>query len=211
MVRRRSGRGGRVRIACGGYGFLVDPDCVRWQVHADGWVMGVTLTPHVAVEGDHRWADQPGIEAVADAGTMIRRAVDQLVEACAPIVERSRALARVGRVGLWNEVGDALAGSLSYEVDHDVTEAQVEALRRAGSVAGVPWLAKARLEFVEPASLGRVHLVQRGGCCLAYTERTEINADSYCSTCSLRDADDAFALQLRWIEERRASRATGSG
>ena len=72
--------------------------------------------------------------------------------------------------GLWNEVGDALGLVLVYQSQLDTTDERVALLERAVATRGVPWRALPKLWFIDGGDVGRLHVGQKGGCCLAYTE-----------------------------------------
>lgn len=191
-------------LATAGTGFVVGPEGVRWHLHPDGWCERIDLDPvRTNVLASHPWAALPGVQLADDAATVVAQAVRAAVETATPIVEACRDLAPVGRVGLWNEVGDALGTALAYQLDLRVTPAMAAVLAAAVRVPGMPWRAKPALRFTD-ASIGRVHVVQKGGCCLAYTEP---HAESdYCSTCSFREPGDCDALQVAWMEEQHRER-----
>jgi hypothetical protein len=190
-------------LAAAGAGFLVTEP--RWHLHADGWPTRVELgRPTVLVDPGHPWAGQPGVELAG--GVAVDRTVAALVEVAAPIVEACRRLCRVGLAGLWNEVGDGLGSALAFQFDVPVTPAMVAVLEAAVRAPGSPWRAVPDLRFAE-ASFGTVHVVQKGGCCLAYT-CTDGDGDgdgeaAYCSTCSLRDPAECDAQQVAWLEGAR--------
>lgn len=191
-------------LATGGVGFVVEPDAVRWHLHPDGWPERIDLgQPRSVVLATHPWAGQPGVEVVEAPGVVLERAVGSVIAAATPVVDGCRALAKVGRAGLWNEVGDSLGTALTYCVDPPVTPTMLAILDGAVRVPGVPWRARPGLRFAD-ASFGRLHVAQKGGCCLAYTE-TGPEAD-YCLTCSFRDPADSDARQVAWMEEQHRER-----
>ena len=170
-------------------GLLVDRSTVSFQIHPDGWPERVDPGPRPVVVGC----------APAD----IRRAVEALVECCGPLVSACRSLASVGRVGLWNEIGDKLAMALAYQVQVPVTPAMVELLDAAWSVPGAPWRAKPRLAFTRSTVLGDVHVAQKGGCCLSYTAPTAAEP-LYCEHCPFKAAVECDAAQVAWLEQEHA-------
>lgn len=194
-------------LAAGGAGFLAaPPGAPVLHLHPDGWPVRVDLAPCAVVPAGHPWSGHAGIEVVDDLGTVVRHAVASLVRAVDPVIEACHGLARVGRVGLWNEVGDALGAALAHQDAVAVTDAMVQVLEAAVAVPGAPWRARPRLGFADSPALGRVHVMQKGGCCLAYTCAADQPADepAYCTTCSFRAPEDAAARQLRWWEVRRS-------
>lgn len=197
-------------LAAGGVGFLAaPPGAPALHLHPDGWPMRVDLAPRAVVPAGHRWAGHAGIEVVDDLGSVVRRAVASLVRAVEPVIEACHGLARVGRTGLWNEVGDALGSTLAHQDVVAVTDVMVETLEAAVAAPGVPWRSRPTLWFVESAALGRVHVAQKGGCCLAYTCPADDDSDeepAYCTTCSFRAPEDVASRQLVW---RAAADAAG--
>jgi hypothetical protein len=218
-------------LAAAGAGLLVDPGTVRLTLHPGGWPERVHPAPRVVVAGDHPWAARPPapetgaeVTVVERPEQVVRAAVEALVATATPLVEACRGLARVGRAGLWNEIGDRLGAALAFvQLDLPVTPAMVRILAAATSAPGVPWRARPRLGFAASALLGRVHVVQKGGCCLAYTAPPPSPEDAgrmddergfadlpgtphYCSTCSFRPAGDCDARQILWLEQEHARR-----
>jgi hypothetical protein len=214
-------------LATAGAGPLVDgdPAALRFHVHPDGWPFRLELPARAVVASGHPWAGDAGIETTADVAEVVRRSVDALIDACAPIIEVCRPLASVGRAGLWNEVGDSLGTAVAHQHRFPVTEDMLDVLRRAVDHPGAPWRARPDLGFAESAVLGSIHVVRKGGCCLAYTnERSPRDPDDpafdddlraylrrfpdpvdeprYCTTCSFRTIDDATARQVFWRERR---------
>ncbi|HJR26671.1 MAG TPA: hypothetical protein VJ804_14435, partial [Acidimicrobiales bacterium] len=200
-------------------------------VHPDGWPERIRLgrPADVLVPAGHPWSDQPGTTVVGSAAELLDRTVAALVVATEPIVEACRALAPVGRAGLWNEVGDALGTALADEEQVVVTRAMVAILDHAVRAPSARWRARPSLRFADSA-LGPLHVVQKGGCCLAYTREhwpdvpeellgeaerqyharfpTSPDERHYCSTCSLRSPEDCDARQVCWRELVHAERAT---
>jgi hypothetical protein len=216
-------------LAAGRAGFCFDAASVRWYVHTAGWVGTIEATPHhVVVDRDHPWGGRAGIVSVDDLDAATSRSVAWMIELVRPIIEACRSLTRVGAVGLWNEVGDALGSVLSYQTAIEPTDDRVAILERAVDVAGRPWRARPRLWFVDSNELGRLHVIQKGGCCLAYREPHEpqdaddpsIDAEHraylerfpvepgepwYCSTCSFREPATVADRQVFWHERHRRS------
>jgi hypothetical protein len=210
-------------LATAGAGLLLDRKTMRLTVHPGGWPERVEPGTRVAVARNHPWAKRPEVSVVERPEDVVRAAVEALVAVAAPLVEACRGLARVGRVGLWNEVGDRLGAAVAFQFDVPVTPAMLQILDAAASVPGAPWRARPRLAFASSAQLGTVHVAQKGGCCLAYTvpplppddaaraddERGYADLPGvprYCSTCSLRPAGDCDARQILWLEQEHARR-----
>jgi hypothetical protein len=189
-------------LAAGGCGFLLDPTQVRWHLHPDGWPLAVDTAPRAVVPAGHAWTGLAGVEV----GDPVGASVDALVEACGPLVDACHGLAKVGRAGLWNEVGDALGMVLAHQVAVPPSEEHLALLAAAVDRPGVPWKARPRLSFARSERLGRVHVVQKGGCCLYYTRPDSDPADPYCSTCSLREPEVCDARQVAWLEQAHQER-----
>lgn len=218
-------------LATAGAGIVLRPDGVRLHVHVDDWVDRIRLQAPVAlVPGGHPWAGRPGVD-VAELDEMLRDCVSALVEVVSPIVDGCHRLARVGRVGLWNEVGDNLA--LAFDIAVPAVDEIRELLLAAAAVPGVPWRARPSIEIVDDAELGPTLVRQKGGCCLAYQcnrvaddstgheldpdvmaleERFGSDTDGphYCTTCKFREPADARERQLFWrrLEHRRRAQAS---
>jgi len=215
-------------LAVGAAGFLPAGPRTVLHLHPDGWPMRVDLPPQVVVAAGHPWSGHAGVEVVTDHGAVVRRAVGALVDAAEPVVQACRGLARVGRAGLWNEVADGLGAALAHQDAVVVTDPMVATLEAAITGPGVPWRARPTLGFVDSPALGRVHVVQKGGCCLAYTrpvadepaDEPDLDPDrrdflarfpvrpgepAYCTTCSFREPGDAAARQVFWRERARAT------
>jgi hypothetical protein len=204
-------------LAVASVGLEVDPARVRWAVHPDGWPEHIDL------------GDPPRLAGALE--DLLDPTVAALVVAAEPIVEACHGLAAVGRAGLWNEVGDGLGCALADEDGLEVTPAMLAVLDAAVRAPAARWRARPSLRFA-PSTLGPLHVVQKGGCCLAYTrphwpdpppellgpaERAyrdrfppHPGERHYCSTCSFRDAADADARQVCWRELVSAERAAAT-
>ncbi|MFP5321618.1 MAG: hypothetical protein ACLGIC_07190 [Acidimicrobiia bacterium] len=218
-------------LATTGAGLVVDgieaPTDIRFHVHPDGWPCRVELPGRAVVTAGHPWAGTRGTSVLDDRRAVVERAVAGLVAVAAPIVDACHGLARVGRTGLWNEVGDALGTAVAHQQRFTVTPEMVEVLEAAVRAPGAPWRTRPDLVLVE-APAGTAHVVRKGGCCLAYTEqRPARDADDpslddslraylrcfpddpdgprYCTTCSFRTLPDTTARQLFWHERRAAA------
>lgn len=215
-------------LATAGAGFLLAEmdgcDDIRFHLHPDGWPLGVELPARAAVLPDHPWADAEDSEVLATAHGVVERTVQQLVLSVSPLIEACHHTARIGAVGLWNEVADNLGKALAFQHRLDPTPAMVALLDAAVRMPDTPWKACPRLAFVDSERLGSVHVAQKGGCCLAYTvphdpasiaeeddgtphQRAYLlrfppdpDQPRYCSTCSFREPADSEARQLFWHE-----------
>jgi len=200
-------------------GLVVDPRTLRLLPGADAPITGVRLGSRVAVVGpDHPWAAAPGAQVVVDRDQRRDLAVRSLVAAAEPVVEALHRCVRVGRAGLWNQVGDGLVDWLAYRAappDVDVAAACAELARAPAR----RWKATAVAWPIGTAA-GPAIAVQKGGCCLEYRFATaehfsgedgaaylrafpvEAGERVTCGTCSLRARADAAARQRFWIERR---------
>jgi hypothetical protein len=191
-------------LATAGAGLLLGSGDIRLQVHPDGWIDRVELaSPVAAVPVGHPWVGRHGIDVVdvvdvVDVDEMLRRCVAALVAVVSPIIDGCHGLARVGRAGLWNEVGDSLG--LAFDDTAPANESVRELLMAAVAVPGAPWRARPSIEIVDDEVLGLVMLRRKGGCCLAYQCERFGSDDGprYCTTCKFRDPDDSRARQLVW-------------
>jgi hypothetical protein len=215
-------------LASAGAGVLLESQTVRLHLHDDRWIDRIQLVaPTAVVPEDHPWDGHPAVEVV-DPGDVLHRCASSLVQIVAPIIDRCRGLARVGRVGLWNEVGDCLG--LAFDDAVPATESVRSLLLAAVAAPGVPWRARPSITIVDDDELGATLVGQKGGCCLAYQCRRNdrahaddhgLDADElefreqfghsaetsrYCATCRFRDPDDARDRQLFWrrLEHRRS-------
>ncbi|MGE0141039.1 MAG: hypothetical protein AB7R77_24825 [Ilumatobacteraceae bacterium] len=192
-------------LAGTGAGVVVDPERTRWRLHPDGFIDRVELAGATfLVDPDHPWAGLPEVEVVDDDWERVERTMGSLVATMEPLIEACHSLARVGRAGLWNEVADAFGLSIVYQHVLPAREDVVEMLGRALRSTGSPWRARPRLGLAV-GSFGSAYTGQKGGCCLAYLqhEREAGGPRRYCSTCALRDPDDARSLQLAYFERTR--------
>ncbi len=167
---------------------IVDPSKVRFRLHPEGW------PEHV---------DPAGSPTAGSADEDIRRAVHALVDFCEPLITACRAMAAVGRTGLWNEVGDRLAMALAYQVARPVDPSMVAMLEAAWGVPDTPWRARPRLGFARSSVLGTVHVAQKGGCCLSHTAPGD-GRSPYCEHCPFRSPEACDAAQVAWLEQAHA-------
>lgn len=215
-------------LATSGAALLADRRSVRWRLHPEGWPDRVEFgRPGVVVAPDHPWRGQPGVATAVDSDAVAACAVGGLVEVLASVIDRCRRLAPVGRIGLWNEVGDGLGTAVAYHPGAPVDGAAADALATAVRVPDPPWKSKPLLRVVDSA-IGPMYVARKGGCCLSYTAPDELPPDSelpeiyraylarfpddgsprYCSNCSFRDMADCQARQVFWAElEHRFSSA----
>jgi hypothetical protein len=210
-----------IGLAAGRVGCALDPRSLRWTVHPSGWVLHIRGDVRATVAEDHPWATRPDVDVVPTPSDVARAAARALVATVTPIVDACHGLARVGLIGLWNEVADALGMVLAYQHDLVADDDAIRVLTDAVDTPGMPWRARPRLWFVDAEPAGRLHVAQKGGCCLAYKEpdadepvdegelddyhRRYLAAfpqprttPHYCSTCSFRDPDDCAARQVFW-------------
>jgi hypothetical protein len=217
-------------LATAGAGFLATARSVRWHRHPAGWMDRVDLgDSRAVVPVGHEWCGHPGVDTVKDPQLVRELTVLALVAVVTPVVDFCHSLTRVGRAGLWNEVGDSLGTAVTFSPSAPVAQDVVETLDAAVHVRGAPWKSYPTLRIADSV-LGSVYIAQKGGCCLAYTRPTDPSPDldhldpaynaylerfpletdrrRYCTTCALRDFDDCEARQLFWLEciERAASR-----
>lgn len=180
-VARQVGR----HLARAGEAPVVDADRLRWRVRPEGW--------------------PDDVEVAGPASRDVDEVVGALAAAVVPIVRTAHGLARVGIAGLWNEVGDALGGALAWQVGQPVGPEEVERLTEAVASAAAPWRAQPDLRFVESDALGPVLVVQKGGCCLAYTVDADAPEPPWCASCSLRERGDCDRRQVAWHEAQAAA------
>jgi hypothetical protein len=213
-------------LAAAGAGLRLVGD-VGFHLHPDGWPLRLDLPATALVLPDHPWAGLDGCDLATSVDDLLARTVRELVVATTPLIDALHGMARIGIAGLWNEVGDALGAALAFQHDVTPTPAMVAVLDAAVQVPEAPWRARPRLSFADSAVLGRIHVAQKGGCCLAYTRQhdgpvptaddpglepyhraylarfpVDPDAPRYCSTCSFRDPADTAARQVFWHEHR---------
>jgi hypothetical protein len=210
-------------LARAGAGLLLDAAHLTYRLNEPaGWPEAVEVdAPRVLVPAGHPWARTSGAVVVADRAAVREGAIAGLVAFGEPMVTACRGLARVSRTGLWDEVADALA--LVFRHGKDVTQEMLDELVAATSIPGTPWKARPRLGWAHSDVLGRVHIGQKGGCCLYFTcrkqhvepDRSDWDAAQlayherfghrpgekhYCSTCRFRDPADVAARRTYWQE-----------
>jgi hypothetical protein len=215
-----------------GAGFAVDPAAIRWLVHPNSWTDAVELgDAAVVVPPNHPWSGRQRAIVLDDPAERRERIVAALVDTVRPIVEACHGLARVGKVGLWNEVGDGFAGALVDPSPIPVTEARAVTLRELIGTPRAPWKARAVMHVVE-TGYGAIVVMQKGGCCLAFTSSNEDaaaegldeehreyeerfpdepGAPGYCANCPRRALADCERRQVWWRTRelrREAAKAT---
>jgi hypothetical protein len=208
-------------------GLIFDVDGLRFHLHRDAWVDRLVVDgARAVVPVGHAWAGRPDVLVVDDVESMLGETVGALVAAVTPLVEACHRLAPIGRVGLWNEVGDSLG--LALDDGGRADESVRLLLAAAVAVPGAPWRAAPALRLVHDEMLGPTVVCHKGGCCLAYkcdrhedddatdpdhaayVARFGDDAPHYCNTCKFRDHDDSAARQLFWrrLEYRRHEEAS---
>ena len=197
--------------------FLPERERLSWLVHPDGWPDATVLgegTP-VLVRPDHPWAGQPGVGVVATAQEQRTMLAEAVARAAGPLIDHLQALTRAGRGGLWHEVGDGFAGAVTDQRAFPLRPEHVDEVRALADLPGAPWRRRARLDHVREGDLAYC-VVQRGGCCLSYTEPPqakepdddsvafrkafddEPEAPRYCDDCRFRPYESCFARQSWW-------------
>lgn len=210
-------------LATAGAGLLIDPDALVFDVVEEKWPERIRLREARAVVAPgHRWAGSPGVEVVA-ADEVLPRTMAALVEVLTPVVEACRGLARVSRVGLWDQVADGVVCDLAYREGLRVTPLAEEVVEAAVALAGMPWKARPRLVRARSEVLGPMLIAQKGGCCLAFTNKREPAPEAelspamlayrqrfgvdrpgkrYCATCPFRDTAEVVERRVAWAEIR---------
>lgn len=182
---------------------LAGRDTIRWRVTDDGLPESVVLL------------GVPLVVAAADAA-------GALIDAVRPVIDGCHRLGHVGRPGLWNEVADGFAYALTDLPDRADHRAAIATVRRLTALPGAPWRARPVVQLT-PTSAGPISVVQKGGCCLAFTGSYEVDpaaldevdraygerfrdapgAPDYCTTCPRRSFADCEARQVWWHERQR--------
>ena len=209
---------------------LFDLDAVRWRMHRDQWPERVEIdSPRLAVAADHPWAGEDGVTVLPSQDAVRKAALATVLTVGSPIVGACLTLARVGVRAMWAEIGDGFGLALVHRPELPVVESAADELRRALELPAAPWRARPTLTVADTL-VGPAYLGRRGGCCLAYqcTEpEPESAADerdayhsayrerfphpegtpAYCTTCSLRPAEEVAARQRFWVEFQRGQSA----
>jgi hypothetical protein len=219
-------------LATAGAGLLLDPRELVFDVVEDRWPEQIHPgRVRAVVAPGHRWAGGPGVEVV-DVDEVLPRTMTALVEVLTPLVEACRGLARVSRVGLWDQVADGLVCDLAQREGMHVTPLAEEVALAAVAIAGMPWKARPRLVWAHSEVLGRMLVAQKGGCCLAFTNKREPTPESelspallayrqrfgidrpgkrYCTTCPFRDTAEVVERRVAWAEIRHRHEAQLAG
>lgn len=219
-------------LATAGAGLLLDPDTLVFEVVEDKWPERIRPgRVRAVVAPGHRWAGSPDAEVVP-AAEVLPRTMAALIDVVGPIVEACRGLARVSRVGLWDQVADGLVCDLAYREGLRVTPLAEEVVEAAVALAGMPWRARPRLVWAHSEILGRMLVAQKGGCCLAFTSKREPAPECelspamlayrqrfgvdrpgkrYCATCPFRDTADVVERRVAWAELRHQHEAQLAG
>jgi hypothetical protein len=196
-------------------GFALDGG-LRWQVGSEAWPERVELGPATAVVAPgHPWSEQAGTETVADVEERRALTVGTLADAFRPVNDALSELGGVGAGALWSEVGDGFGGSLQYQTAIPVTAERVAALEGLAGAEPAPWRAQPSIWTVDVPH-GTVCVMQKAGCCLAYTEaengqvededsrlfaerfQEPPDAPRYCLNCRHRSRADCEARQVWW-------------
>ena len=219
-------------LATAGAGLLLDPDALVFDVVEEKWPEQIHPgRVRAVVAPGHRWAGSPGVEVVG-AEEVLPRTMAALIEVLTPMVAACRGLARVSRVGLWDQVADGVVCDLAHREGLQVTPLAEEVVEAAVALAGMPWKARPRLVWAHSEVLGRVLVAQKGGCCLAFTNKREPAPECelspamlayrerfgvdrpgkrYCSTCPFRDTAEVVERRVAWAEIRHQHEAQLAG
>lgn len=203
-------------------GLIVDPATVQFVAGDDTPIAGVRLGAVESVVGpSHPWAGAPGVQVVADRNERATRVVRALVATSEPFVDAVRRCARVGRPGLWNQIGDGLVDWLTYRTQPPVNDPIVDAVRELAINRERRWKTTPTAWTITTPT-GPAFAVQKGGCCLEYRYATaaDFTGDEgaaflaefpiepgervTCNTCCLRATSDAETRQRFWINRRGA-------
>lgn len=198
-----------------GVGVVVEPATLRFHHLDGGGVDAVDSTGgQLVVPIGHPWADELAVATVATFDEVLETTVAAMVSVLDPVLSVIPSIKRVGRVGLWNEVGDSLGMALCAQDELRPTVAAQGILDRAVRSTHRRWKATPTVRIVDgpaaPIAIGR-----KGGCCLLYRhepepidpavldevdrrflERFPVERPDYCATCSLRTVADCEARQL---------------
>ena len=164
--------------------FELEAQALRWHVHPGGWADRLELGSSPAlVPPGHAWDDAEVVESERERNERLVRALAAALE---PLIAALQRLGRLGRPGLWAEIGDGLAGPLAFQSDLPVTPESIARLERLVAADGAPWTALPRLW-----EAGGVCVIRKGGCCRAYTVE-----GGMCTNCPLHE--DCEGAQVAW-------------
>ena len=180
-------------------------------IHPDGWVADARVRDgRAVVAAGHPLAGEPGVTSTARELPEVF--ADLVVERCTSLVGVLADRSRRGRAGLWAQVADVVGGAAATVAGAEPSRAQEEvvaATRRLLDTPAAPWRTQPALRSV-PGGDGRILVVHRGSCCLAYRcpapepaepsapgtleraylERFGDDPARYCDTCLFRAAGD---------------------
>jgi hypothetical protein len=163
-------------LATAGAGVLAGPS-TRWRFHPDGWPDRVDVSScPVVVPPGHPWAGLDGVRVVGSEAEVDRQVADALVDILTPYVEACRTLARIGGASLWAEVADGIGAATATTPELEALGPTIPRVQALLHIPGVPWRTRPALWCAE-GGRGRMVVVQKGGCCLAYTATVEDDAD----------------------------------
>jgi len=198
-------------------GVVVD-ETVRWRLHSEGYPDRIDVSRcRVVVRDTHPWAGCAGVDDLPTRDDVRRQTTEALVAFLTPFIETCRTLAKVGRNALWAEVADGLATATALAAHIDAGEG-IPRVQELLDADGMPWRKRPKLWTAE-GRCGPMVVVQKGGCCLAYTggdddhdhedEEHRLYVErfpkiegqpAYCATCSFREPHDVEARQVFWSD-----------
>jgi hypothetical protein len=201
-------------------GPIVDPATLQFVTGDDAPIAGVRLGHvEILVDEHHPWAGASDVKVVADRNERCTRVVTGLVDIAEPFVDAMHRCARVGRPGLWNQIGDGLVDWLAHRTQPPGTDPATAAVGELATNPARRWKTTATAWTITTPT-GPAFAVQKGGCCLEYRYATaadftgdngaafladfpiQPNERITCSTCCLRDRNDAEERQRFWIDRR---------
>ena len=157
-------------------------------MHPGGWADRLELgSARALVAPGHAWDDAEVVESERERNVRLVRALAAALE---PLIAALQRLGALGRPGLWAEIGDGLAGPLSFQSELPVTGESIARLERLVAAAGAPWKALPRLWEADG-----VCVIRKGGCCRAYTVE-----GGMCTNCPLHE--DCEGAQLEWARSQ---------
>ena len=169
--------------------FELEARQLRWHVHPGGWADRLELgSPRALVAPGPRLGRRRGGRERARAKRSPGARAGGALE---PLIVALQRLGGLGRPGLWAEIGDGLAGPLSFQSELPVTGESIARLERLVAAEGAPWKALPRLWEADG-----VCVIRKGGCCRAYTVE-----GGMCTNCPLHE--DCEGAQLEWARSQR--------